>query len=328
MTSIRSRSTGNIAVLLVAALALSMVSLIATAGTSRATRVSGLQAQLTAEAEVPVSGPEGATGSARIRIDLYGETENPLCFELTVAGLAETDFVTAAHIHAGAAGVSGDVVVPLFTEPPAGELSGCLLAADLELLALIATHPADYYVNIHTDAYPAGFVRGQLDFTGTPTGPGCTFVAALGLTAGGEGSSSLTVAVGQDLVFWGYLIPLQTVDFTYVFNGQPFGDFTPSTADEEGYVLFVSSFRAGQEGVWTVTASVAGTECAATVELTVTPASAPTGTPPLLPDTAFAPPVPEPLGGLPFAATLAILLSSCLMLAWRSRTLGSKILED
>jgi hypothetical protein len=61
--------------------------------------------------------------------------------------------------------------VPLFTEPPAGELSGCLLAADLELLALIDINPADYYVNIHTDAYPAGFVRGQLGYAGVPTGP-------------------------------------------------------------------------------------------------------------------------------------------------------------
>jgi hypothetical protein len=248
-------------------------------------------------------GPAGSTGSARILIDLYGETEAPLCFELTVAGLAETDIVTAAHIHAGAAGVSGDVVVPLFTEPPAGELSGCLLAADLELLALIDTNPADYYVNIHTDAYPAGFVRGQLDFTGTPTGTGCTFVAALGLDASGEGSSSLTVAVDQDLVFWGVLIPLQTVEFTYLFDGQPYGDFTPLTADEEGYVSFVSSFRAGQEGVWTVTASVADTECAGTVELTVTPASATAGTPPPLPDTALVPPVSAPLGGPPSMVT-------------------------
>lgn len=80
-----------------------------------------MTADLTAEAEVPAAGPAGATGSAFISID---DETNEVCFELTIDGLADDDSVIAAHIHEGAAGVAGDVVVPLFTEPPTGEMTG------------------------------------------------------------------------------------------------------------------------------------------------------------------------------------------------------------
>jgi hypothetical protein len=305
MFQLRMRSRIHpFAPMLAVAIALSLIAVLATARPSSATRVHGLVATLTAEAEVPEVGPAGATGTALILIDLNGETAAPLCYELIVEGLAESDEVIAAHIHVGAAGVAGDVAVPLFTEPPSGEMTGCVEDADMDLLAQIDVSPAGYYVNIHTEAYPDGAVRGQLDHAGVPTGPGCTFVAALGLTPGGEGTDALTVAVHEDLVFWGYLMPMETVEFTFTFNGEPFGDWTPLTADADGYVSFVHDFQPGQEGSWTVTASVPETECAGTVNVTVGDGTPP----PALPDTAVgSPDLPMMLGASVLLGLLGLL---------------------
>jgi hypothetical protein len=85
---------------------------------------------------------------------------------------------TAAHIHAGAPGEEGDVVVTLFTageqSPPVG--SGVLatglitvpslqgpLAGDTDLNGLIALMNANgAYVNVHTADYPDGEIRGVI----------------------------------------------------------------------------------------------------------------------------------------------------------------------
>ena len=149
------------------AVALSVVATLGATATVRAATVT-LTAELTAEAEVPTPGPTGATGTAVITID---DATGEVCYELTVAGLDEGDPVVAAHIHAAEAGVAGDVVVPLFTEPPTGEMTGCVEGVDLTLLADIIANPDAYYVNIHTEAYPAGAVRGQLAVEQAPGEP-------------------------------------------------------------------------------------------------------------------------------------------------------------
>ena len=67
--------------------------------------------------------------------------------------------VILAHIHHGAAGTNGPVVVD-FMEPVNG-LNGCV-TADPALIKQIRQDPGDYYVNVHTEMFPAGEVRGQL----------------------------------------------------------------------------------------------------------------------------------------------------------------------
>jgi hypothetical protein len=65
-----------------------------------------------------------------------------------------------AHIHRGAAGVAGPVVVPL--DPPAGGKStGCPTVAK-EVADEIMANPSNFYVNVHTAEHPAGAIRGQL----------------------------------------------------------------------------------------------------------------------------------------------------------------------
>jgi hypothetical protein len=72
--------------------------------------------------------------------------------------------VVAAHIHEAPDGVAGPIVVPLFH-------AGTMLEGDdmthvcmdgMGLTDDINADPAEYYVNIHSTAFPAGALRAQL----------------------------------------------------------------------------------------------------------------------------------------------------------------------
>jgi hypothetical protein len=113
-----------------------------------------LTASLTGAAETPAGDPAGA-GKVTITFD---PQDGLVCWSLTVHGTAKTP--VAAHIHKGAAGTAGPVVVPIGT-PANGATKGCT-AASRALIKDIIANPASYYVNVHTGDFPAGAVRGQL----------------------------------------------------------------------------------------------------------------------------------------------------------------------
>jgi hypothetical protein len=82
------------------------------------------------------------------------------CYGMTAANLTKP---VAAHIHAGAANVNGNIVIPL-RQPSGGDAgasAGCA-TADATLLGQIFANPGAYYVNIHTGDFPNGAARGQL----------------------------------------------------------------------------------------------------------------------------------------------------------------------
>ena len=82
-----------------------------------------------------------------------------LCFRLTVSGLTN---VTAAHIHFGTGPNAGSIAVPLSLPSPfTGSATGCV-QVDRTLLRQILTSPQNYYVNVHTTAFPAGAIKGTL----------------------------------------------------------------------------------------------------------------------------------------------------------------------
>ena len=103
----------------------------------------------------PGAGDPDGFGSASVTIN-----GTSLCFGITVGNL---DKPTAAHIHKGRKFENGPIVVPLTppTDGAAGASSGCV-TVDAALGADILAHPKAYYVNVHTTAFPAGAVRGQL----------------------------------------------------------------------------------------------------------------------------------------------------------------------
>lgn len=67
---------------------------------------------------------------------------------------------TVAHIHIGAKGKSGNIVVPLSTGPGLHH-QGCVPVSGA-LVKAIEHNPRGYYVNVHSTKYPGGAVRGQL----------------------------------------------------------------------------------------------------------------------------------------------------------------------
>ena len=107
----------------------------------------------------------GTGRSRRLRDGVHhlNQGQGEVCFDLSWAGIDGT--VTAAHIHVGSATVAGDVVVPLFTDAALSgtdTASGCVSGVSEELIKAIRQDPENYYVNIRSDVFPAGAVRGQL----------------------------------------------------------------------------------------------------------------------------------------------------------------------
>jgi hypothetical protein len=102
-----------------------------------------------AEEVPPITVPGSGSGSFRVAEDG------------TVSGSVTTKDVegTMAHIHRGAKGTNGPVIVPLdkqgdtYTAPAGRKLT----AAQMEDLK-----KGNLYVNVHTNRYKAGEVRGQL----------------------------------------------------------------------------------------------------------------------------------------------------------------------
>ncbi len=113
-----------------------------------------LRAKLTGTAESPDPGDVKGSGSARVTINME---KNEVCYDLSVAEIQEA---TAAHIHEGAMGKTGPVVVGL-EAPKTGVAQGCK-AAEAAVIKAIMANPDNYYVNVHNAAFPKGALRGQL----------------------------------------------------------------------------------------------------------------------------------------------------------------------
>lgn len=124
-------------------------------------------AELQGSAEVPGPGAEEGGGFAV----LYGDAndDSRVCY---FYGFELDEPLTGAHIHQAPEGEAGEVVQPLQT--PAGgatEISACD-TADPALVADLHTNPSAYYVNLHTETFPGGALRGQISnpFAGPPPG--------------------------------------------------------------------------------------------------------------------------------------------------------------
>jgi hypothetical protein len=118
---------------------------------------------MTGAQEVPGPGDRDGFG-----IFVAVTNEHKLCYVVTARRIEPA---TAAHIHAGPAGVAGGIVVGL-RAPTTGFAAACITAAPDDMnstetltvseLAAIRADASQFYVNIHNTPFPAGAIRGQL----------------------------------------------------------------------------------------------------------------------------------------------------------------------
>jgi hypothetical protein len=118
-----------------------------------------LFAVLTGNKEVDVDGRRGAgdpNGRGTFSALFAGDQ---LCYGITVRGI---DDPIAAHIHRGGPRTAGPIEIPLAhpTSGDPGTSSDCTSVTDAQRRALLR-NPRRFYVNVHTEPFPGGAVRGQ-----------------------------------------------------------------------------------------------------------------------------------------------------------------------
>jgi hypothetical protein len=129
---------------------------VATTVAERAESATRLTATLSGAAEVPTAGDPDGTGRATVNLDV---TKRELCYEVEVQKI---DRPVGMHIHEGESGKSGGIVVPLTTPTASDTTTNGCADVDATLIGRMAATPGNFYVNVHTEAYPQGAVRGQL----------------------------------------------------------------------------------------------------------------------------------------------------------------------
>jgi hypothetical protein len=141
--------------------------------------VGALRAALSGDAEVPGPGDPDGSGAAHFTSSI---DEESLCVALTVEKLGS---IGAAHLHRASIGLRGPVVLDLnfhtilpapcgvaaagrerpgspSCEWPRQEFRRCL-AVTQELLRAIHGAPEQFYISVHTQEFPDGAVRGQIE---------------------------------------------------------------------------------------------------------------------------------------------------------------------
>ena len=161
-------------------LVVGMLPVAATASAEEAGHGNGFAAHLTAAQEVQSPAVvSNASGTGTFRIS---DNDTKIHFRLTGRNFDPTHRIRQAHIHLAPKGQNGNIVLFLFPLTPAAgvnpegfSVSGTVTAADIvpapagspaptptfpEIIAAIRAGNA--YANIHTTAFPAGEIRGQL----------------------------------------------------------------------------------------------------------------------------------------------------------------------
>lgn len=153
MIAVRHPMPARVAGLFVA-LAMALIAMIGVVSPVAAVE-SPLFAELSGANEVPGPGDPDGIGFADLLVDPDAGT---LCVTIFVEDIAAA---SAAHVHAGATGVAGGVVVTLPTPDADGFADDCV-TVDGALAQSIVDSPSDFYVNVHNAEFPDGAIRGQL----------------------------------------------------------------------------------------------------------------------------------------------------------------------
>lgn len=109
-------------------------------------------ANMTGAQEVPGPGDADGTGVAMVNLKVGA---GQVCVSQRHNNIAAPNLM---HIHDGAVGVGGPIVVNLTSV-----INGGCVTAAVPLVRDIDRHPAEYYMNLHNTPFPNGAIRGQLD---------------------------------------------------------------------------------------------------------------------------------------------------------------------
>lgn len=110
-------------------------------------------ARLTAGQELVAANTSAATGTGLVVV-------NPMTRAITgsaiFSGIAN---VTAAHIHTGAAGVNGGIIIPLTLGTGSATIPANTVLTEPQYADLLA---GNLYFNVHSSTFPTGEIRGQI----------------------------------------------------------------------------------------------------------------------------------------------------------------------
>ena len=165
------KNTLAIIALLAAVLSVSTFSIVLNSAKVQAQEGQTFSASLSGKDEVPPT-ESNSTGTAKFQVD---ENSSQVSYWVNVTGIKK---INQAHIHNGTEGQNGDIVVTLTKNksakgndgPPNIGFSGNITKDDLqgplkdkELTDLVSLmSDGNAYVNVHTDKYPDGAIRGQI----------------------------------------------------------------------------------------------------------------------------------------------------------------------
>jgi hypothetical protein len=126
------------------------------AGGQRRTSDVKLIAAMSGAEEVPAGDVDGY-GAANITV----RRNRRICWHIAARNIEED--IVGGHIHRGARGENGPIVVPLFDEADLDPSAKGCERVGRSLRREIARFPSRFYVNIHTSpSFPDGAIRGQL----------------------------------------------------------------------------------------------------------------------------------------------------------------------
>jgi hypothetical protein len=176
--------------------------------TVRAQEGQSFSATLSGNDEVPPT-ESNSTGIAKIQVTKNNDNESQVSYWVNITGIKE---VTEAHIHNGTTGTNGDIVATLSNgksadgdRPPqigfagnitSNELQGPLKDKEIsDLVSLMSEGNA--YVNVHTDKYPDGAIRGQVTSTSASTDTGASTNATSAPASMDNGTSTNATTSSQ-----------------------------------------------------------------------------------------------------------------------------------
>ena len=131
---------------------------------------------MTPQTEGGSGGVAGASGLAPMSFYALRNADGSVAagtvvFDVNYSGLGANASIVGLHVHQGAAGVSGPVVIPTNIPTPIASATGqgnvyqivtVSDTAGIAALNSLVQDPSGFYVNLHTTTAPGGAIRGQV----------------------------------------------------------------------------------------------------------------------------------------------------------------------